>query len=205
MIPLGAALLLLAMAAPSEQEAPASDEGKQLEATRLVTEERFAEALVVLDRVKDPVARQAGLTSLYLAAEDPVGALREAQRGLAEDPHHLDLLFWACQASLWLSATSLAERYSHDLTEAIELEATLDGETRSQWREVARGFAAENARLLRAGEVRDAAVQRARGVAGIGLLATLAALLLLALAPLSARSEGSISAGREAPFRTPDR
>lgn len=152
-------------------------------AAGLIGEGRYAEAVAVLETEQDPVIRHMGLTDAYLRAGDPVGALREVKLGLAAAPEHLMLLWSAIQAAQWLKSPSLSDRYTARLAEAVERADYLNDDQRAQWRDAARDFASGNAELVAGRDARDAAVGRARTVAGIGLIGAIVALLALALRP----------------------
>jgi hypothetical protein len=142
-------------------------------------EGRLDAALAALDGEPAPAVRHEGRARVFFAAGDHLAQVREARLGLEHAPEDLNLLFQGCLGALWLAADGPAEELTGRLTQAVERDPHLTDSDRAAWRAKAEEFRGLSRDLVRQREIREAAASRARLVAGIGLVAAVAALIVL--------------------------
>lgn len=159
--------------------APASAQGLQ-EAWRLVGEGRFAAALEASQGELDPLARAQARTFVLHQAGDLRGALSAALAGLERSPTDPWLLDQGAYLAISLRSAELARELCARLGRAAE-SGTLAPEEVERYRRRAAELGLEAEKLLALEAGREAALLRARGTVGAGLLLGVVLFALLAL------------------------
>ncbi len=157
---------------------PAVDAASQAAAGEArLAEGRLVEAAEAFEREADPAQRELGLARTYASAMHPWACLIHAERGLAAAPDDLPLRYQAVSAAVWIGEAERARGHLDRLaTEVVES----SDEVRTSWSPTVAAFGEQVAGLEDGRKSRAAAVRRARVVASVGLLGTLALMAVCA-------------------------
>jgi len=133
----------------------------------------YRAAWTEMESQEDPVQRARQEAEILYRAGDPARALAAARHGLAKSPEHLELLYYAAGASIWLQDGTTGGEYTARMQHILENSPELAPSDRQQWQRVTSDFSARIRDLLAHANARDSAVALARALALGGLCAGL--------------------------------
>jgi hypothetical protein len=128
-----------------------------------------------LDVLPSGAERWRAIAELLNKAGDHAGALAAARDGLALAPEHLELLYHAAHAAVWLQEPSAALEFSGRLQREVAKDASLLGtELHASWNSSASDLVQRSLTLTHRADERERAARRVRAVSITGMIVALA-------------------------------
>jgi hypothetical protein len=161
-------VVLLAVLALIAAQTSASDVKQALEAGD------YHSAWTHIGALPRGVERWRATAELLNKAGDHAGALQAAREGLALEPAHLELLYHAAHAAVWLQEPAAAVEFSARLQRRVASDESLLGaELHASWKQLASDFSQRSLTLRRHADERERASKRLRAVSVTGLIVAL--------------------------------